>query len=357
MHRVLNILPHPGGGGERVVDMLEEMGDGFEHRKAYLASARAPLVAASQIAVDRPRLLREARAADLVHVIGDTVALLALRLLRERPSVFGTHGLHRMRRIRGPVAALVRRRIRRVLRAATVVACTSEPELRELSALGVDARLELVLNGIALPSPVRPAERDRVREELRVPPNAFAVLYLGELEPRKHPLTAAEAVLALDRAGEEAVLLAAGDGPLRPDLERLTGRAVRVLGFRDDADQLLAAADAFVMPSEREGLSLALLEAMGRGLPVVVSDGVGNPETVGDAGIVVPLGDTAALAEQLRRLAQNPAARSWFGDAARRRVESAFALERWQADMRRVFGAAMELDATAPARSDGDGRA
>jgi glycosyltransferase involved in cell wall biosynthesis len=123
------------------------------------------------------------------------------------------------------------------------------------------------------------------------------------------------------------------------------------------ANQLLAAADAFVMPSEREGLSLALLEAMGRGLPVVVSDGVGNPETVGDAGIVVPLGDTAALAGQLHRLAQDPAARSRFGDAARRRVASAFALERWQADMRRVFSAALELDATAPARSAGDGRA
>jgi glycosyltransferase involved in cell wall biosynthesis len=356
MYRVLNILPHPGGGGERVVDMLEEMGGGFEHRKAYLARARSPLVAASWILVDRPSLLREARAADVVHVIGDTGALIALSLLRERPSVFGTHGLHRMRRVRGPVAVLVRRRMRSVLRAATVVACTSQPELRELKALEADARLELVLNGIALPAPVHAAERARVREQLRLPPDAFAVLYLGELEARKHPLTAAEAVLALDRSGEQAVLLAAGDGPLRPDLERLTGPAVRVLGFRDDTEQLLAAADAFVMPSEREGLSLALLEAMGRGLPVVVSDGVGNPETVGDAGIVVPLGDASALAEQLRRLAQDPSERSRFGHAARRRVESAFALERWQADMRRVFATALELGATAPAPAAGDGR-
>ena len=53
----------------------------------------------------------------------------------------------------------------------------------------------------------------------------------------------------------------------------------------------------FVLPSEREGQALAVLEAMAHELPVIVSDGVGNPEAVGSAGVVVPLGDVAALAE------------------------------------------------------------
>lgn len=351
MGRVLHILPHAGGGGERVVGMLEEMGGGFEHRRAYLAPARSPLGAAPRILAGRPRLLREARAADLVHVIGDAGALIAAGLLRERPSVFGTHGLHLMRRVRGPLAMAARRRMRGVLRAATVVACTSESELQELRALEPGARLELVLNGIAAPGAVDMAERERVRDELRLSPDAFAVVYVGGLEERKHPLTAAEAVLELGRSGQEAVLLVAGDGPQRADLERLAGPSVRVLGFRDDAHTLLAAADAFVMPSEREGLSLALLEAMGRGLPVVVSDGVGNPEAVGDAGIVVPLGDSGALARELGRLAAEPAERARLGEAGRRRVEERFTLERWEADMRRVFATALE--ARAPGRGGG----
>ena len=357
MDRVLHILPHPGGGGERVVDRLEEMGGGIEHRRTYLAPTRSPLRAAPGILARRPRLSAEARSADLVHVVGDTAAMIALGPLRERPSVFGTHGLHLMRRVHGPVARAARRRMGSVLRAATVVACTSQAELRELKAIEPGARLELALNGIPLPPPVDAAERERVRAELDLPPDVFAVLFLGELEPRKHPLTAAEAVIELDRSGQRAVLLAAGDGPLRADLERLAGPALRVLGFRDDADRLLAAADAFVMPSEREGLSLAVLEAMGRGLPVVVSDGAGNPEAVGDAGIVVPLGDAAALAEELRRLAADPTRRAQLGDDARRRVEETFTLERWQADMRGVFEAALEAGPTVPARAAGAGRA
>ena len=351
MARVLHVLPHPGGGGERVVARLEEIGGGLEHRRAYIAHTRSPLGAAPAIATGRRRLLREARAADLVHVIGDTAALLALPLLRERPSVFGTHGLHLMRRVRGPLGGVVRARMRSVLRAATVVACTSEPELRELQPLEPGARLELVLNGIPTPAPIAAEERDAVRREHGLDADAFAVLYLGELEERKHPLVAADAVLALARSGTPAVLLAAGDGPQRAELDGLAAPAVRVLGFRDDAERLLAAADAFVMPSEREGLSLALLEAMGRGVPVVVSDGAGNPEAVGDAGIVVPLGDRDALTLALGRLAADPAERARLGHAGRRRVEERFTVERWEADMRRVFETALE--ARAPGRAGG----
>jgi glycosyltransferase involved in cell wall biosynthesis len=206
----------------------------------------------------------------------------------------------------------------------------------------VPARLELVLNGVSLPGPVGSAVRESVRSELGLSSDAFAVLYAGELEPRKHPLTAAEAVLELSRSGEPAVLLVAGEGPLRRRLERLPPVAVRVLGFRDDLERLMAASDAFVMPSEREGLSLAVLEAMGHGLPVVVSDGAGNPEAVGNAGIVAPLGDVPAVADALRRLAGDPAERARLGTAGRERVATKFSVERYVGDMRRVFTEALE---------------
>jgi glycosyltransferase involved in cell wall biosynthesis len=342
MARVLHILPHPGGGGETVVDRLEQISDDFEHRRAYLTSGRSPLAAAPRLVARRPRLAREARSADLVHVIGDTSALLAAELMRGRASLFGTHGLHLMRRLRGPAAAIARRRMRRVLRFASVCVCTSEPELRELRALDETARLELVPNGIPLPELVSPEERAAMRAELGLEPNELAVLYLGVLEARKDPLTAARAVRTLADSGESAVLLVAGDGPLRGELGRLSGPAVRPLGFRTDADRLLAAVDMMVMPSEREGLSLAVLEAMGRGVPVVVSDGPGNPEAVGDAGVVVPFGDSAALCEQLRRLAACPDERARIGERGRHRVAELFTIERWEADMRRVFQRALE---------------
>jgi glycosyltransferase involved in cell wall biosynthesis len=204
-----------------------------------------------------------------------------------------------------------------------------------------------VENGIPLPEPIGPAERASMRGQLGIREDAFVVLYAGQLEERKRPLVAAQAVAAL-RA--PAVLLVAGEGPLRPRLERFPDETVRVLGFRDDVAALLAASDVFVMPSEREGLSLAVLEAMGRGTAVVVSDGAGNPEAVGDAGVVVPVGDVDALAQALRRMAADADVRSRLGAAGRARVREHYTAERWLADMEEVFEEAI---GTGPVRAPG----
>ena len=88
--------------------------------------------------------------------------------------------------------------------------------------------------------------------------------------------------------GAPLTLLVAGDGPLRAKVDATASGTVRILGQREDPSRLLAAADIFVMPSQREGQSVAVLEAMRAGLALVVSDGVGNPEAVGDAGWSCP---------------------------------------------------------------------
>ena len=196
------------------------------------------------------------------------------------------------------------------------------------------ARLRLVLNGIPLPEAISSQERRAARDALAVPEEAFTLLYAGQLEPRKRALDAARAALELE---QPTLMLVAGDGPERGEVEQLAGERIRVLGERSDVPRLLAAADVLVMPSEREGLSLAVLEAMGRGLPVVVSDGLGNPETVATAGVVVPLGDVRAFARAFERLAADPGERSRLGDAARERVRTVFSQERWRAEMRAAF--------------------
>ncbi len=344
MARLLHILPHPGGGGEALVDVLENAGGGFEHRRLHLTGDRTPARAAIALAGGRRALARAVRDADVVHVMGDTSAMLTGRLLAPRPSVVETQGLHLLRRSAGVRGAVVRRAMSRAVARTAVTVCASEPEMRELrevcSPAGA-ARLRLVLNGIEMPEPIGAAEREDARRELGLPPNAFAVLYAGQLERRKRPAVAAEAVRTL---GGGAVLLAAGEGPERQALERLGDPAVRVLGFRADVPRLLAAADAFVMPSEREGLSLAVLEAMGRGLPVVVSDGAGNPEAVGDAGIVFPLDDAPALAAALGRLAADPDLRSRLGAEGRERVRAHFLIERWLREMQAEFYRALAAE-------------
>jgi glycosyltransferase involved in cell wall biosynthesis len=127
-----------------------------------------------------------------------------------------------------------------------------------------------------------------------------------------------------DRAAQEArpLFLVAGDGPLREalaariDAERLP---VRLLGDRDDVPDLLAAATVVVWPSRWEGQPLSLSEALMAGRPVVATAVGGIPDLLGDAGVLVPYGDAAALREAVREVVADPeAAARLAGRAARR---------------------------------------
>jgi glycosyltransferase involved in cell wall biosynthesis len=165
-------------------------------------------------------------------------------------------------------------------------------------------------------------EREAARRELGIATEEVAAVMIASLAPPKDPLLAARAALHAVGEGAPLVLLLAGDGPLRPGLEQLAKGcdAVRVLGFRKDVRPLLAAADAFVLSSWREGLSFAVLEAMSIGLPTLVSDAPGNVEAVGDAGLVFRRGDEQGLADALGKLAGDSMLRRDLGDRARERV-------------------------------------
>ncbi|MEX2195798.1 MAG: glycosyltransferase family 4 protein [Thermoleophilaceae bacterium] len=334
----LHVLPHRGGGGEAYVDLMERI-TGFEHERVPLSSGRTPASAAVSLPLRWPAVAARARRASLVHAHGDMAAILALPLLRGRPSVWSTHGLHFLRRARGTRLGFARRGLRAAVAAAECTICTSEAERTELAEIAAPehaGRLVLIYNGLE-PSPVAgPEERAAARAGLGLAEDEVAVLYLGRLEERKDPLTA---VAAAEAADGPVVLLLAGDGPLLSGAERRAGASVRVLGHRDDGPALLAASDVFVMPSEREGLSYAVLEAMAAGLAMVVSDGPGNPEAVGDAGVVVPFGDERALAAALSRLAGDPAERERLGAAGRARVLDRFTAEQMVRETAAVYEA------------------
>jgi glycosyltransferase involved in cell wall biosynthesis len=335
MTRVLHILPHEGGGGEALVDLLGRL-EGFEHERIHLGSARSPLRAAPSIARSRTRLRRRAGEADVLHAVGDAAAMIALPALRRRPAVVGTHGLHLLRRASGPAGILVRARMRAVLGAAGTVVCTSAAERDELAALDPGAPLRVVMNATPL-VPEDPRAREAARTALGLDAGRVVVLFLGQLEERKRPLDAVAAAERAAAAGAPLVLLVAGEGPLSGAVARRAGPAVRPLGFRSDSGALLAAADLLVLPSEREGLPLSVLEAMAHGRPVVVSDGPGNPDAAGEAGIVVPVGDVDALAAALARLAGDRAERARLGALGRRRVLREFSPERYLAVMDELF--------------------
>lgn len=127
-----------------------------------------------------------------------------------------------------------------------------------------------------------------------------------------------------------AHLLLAGEGELRPSLERLArqlGAAdrTRFLGVRVDVAELLASADVFVLASLWEGNPLVVMEAMSAGKPVVATAVGCLPELVpASAGELVAPGDDAALARAMARLAGDPGRASAQGAAAQRTARERF---------------------------------
>ncbi|HEX4885442.1 MAG TPA: glycosyltransferase family 4 protein [Casimicrobiaceae bacterium] len=136
--------------------------------------------------------------------------------------------------------------------------------------------------------------------------------------------------LAGDHPDVELAIVGGGDllASTR-DLAAACASRDRILlpGF-DDPAKWLAWADCFVLPSRREGLSNALLEAMSAGLPCIANDIAPNRETLDDgvAGVLVPVGDAGALEAALRAMADDPALAARFGAQARARVERCYTI-------------------------------
>jgi glycosyltransferase involved in cell wall biosynthesis len=153
---------------------------------------------------------------------------------------------------------------------------------------------------------------------------------VGRLSEQKGQLVLLGALAVLAREGVAFEMIIAGDGQLRPELEReirelgLEGR-VELAGWRTNAEvrSLILGARAFILPSFAEGLPVVLMEALALGRPVITSYVAGIPELVdGGCGWLAPAGDVEQLAHAIRQcLTATPDARiRAMGEAGRERV-------------------------------------
>lgn len=182
-------------------------------------------------------------------------------------------------------------------------------------------RLRLIEGGVDVEAiaAARPADR----AALGVSPDAPLVLWVGRLDPVKGLDELVDAAKILREGGATPTFLLAGAGRYEATLRRRIASVgaqeyVRLLGRRDDVASLLKAADVFAFPSRTEGLPNALMEAMAAGASIVTTDAAGCRDLVrnGETGLVVPVGDAAALAAAIRRLLEDRALRQRLGAAA-----------------------------------------
>ncbi|MGC5020443.1 glycosyltransferase [Micromonospora sp. DT47] len=243
------------------------------------------------------------------------------------------------------------------------IVCTTRWAAEEFARIDAPA-VDLVPLGVDLIT-FQPDRSDAALRERYADDTEVLLVHCARLSTEKRPELAVDALAELRRAGVPAVLVMAGDGPLRGALvRRAAGLPVHFTGFLPDraaVAALLASADVVLAPGPVETFGLAGLEALASGTPVVVNAASALPEVVGGAGLAA-YGTAASIADAVTRLLGRPegARRT----AARSRAEE-FGWPAAVAGFLRVHGASpggtgsprAEPDVAAPRRPDAAGSA
>jgi glycosyltransferase involved in cell wall biosynthesis len=244
-----------------------------------------------------------------------------------------------------------------------VVAVSRRNALLRRARLGMGCRnFAAILNGVPLPDTCvdeTVAHRAAIRAGLHIAPDAVVIGSLVRLAPGKGLDTLLEA-FAIVRRERACRLLLVGDGPLRTELEAQAvalgvGDDVIFAGNQAQPGPYLEAMDVFALAVPAGSMSIALLEAMARRLPPVITFG-GPEEAVidGETGLTPPPNDSPALAAALRSLVEDRELRTELGAAAQRHVARHFSVSRVADDLLEVYatardgGIARRLSAFAP---------
>ena len=184
-----------------------------------------------------------------------------------------------------------------------------------------------------------PGDRRTLCSQLGLEYASRLIVCVGRLSEEKGHRYLIEATRSVVERFPTAHVLLAGDGPLAGRLKQQAaesgfGAHIHFLGLRRDVPGLLASADLFVLPSLWEGFSLALLEAMAAGKPIVATAVSGTSQALrpGETGLIVPPGDSGALAEAIIQLLSDRVRAKAMGREARHRVERDFSARRQVAE-------------------------
>jgi glycosyltransferase involved in cell wall biosynthesis len=241
------------------------------------------------------------------------------------------------------------RRIESVLALTTGTLIAVSDEVRDdLVGFGVAGpeRFVVVPYGFDLPawSDADDAARTRIRKELGLGADTFAIGWAGRLTAIKRPLDLVRTLRAVVDSGVDAQLVLVGDGELRGDVEALArelgvaGRT-RFAGFQQRIREWYAAVDASLLTSANEGTPVVAIESLAAGRPVVATraGGTGTVVQDGTSGYLLEIGDIAGLAARLAELARDPELRRRLGEAGAADVRERFTVSRMADEIDAVY--------------------
>jgi glycosyltransferase involved in cell wall biosynthesis len=237
----------------------------------------------------------------------------------------------------GDAHPLARRAERLAHRSAARLVGNSTAVADELIAESDAPRKVVVIhNGIPRQGAVTPAERAAARLRFGLPENALVLTMVANFHPYKGhaKLIAALAAIAQRLPQPWRLLLPGRDGGVLNELRAQiagAGLAANIImpGEWHGSREPYAAADVGLLVSRTEGFSNALIEGMAAGLPMIATAVGGNLDAIADGstGVLVQVGDAAALAEAIQRLAEDTALRTRIGGSASAMAEARFSLE------------------------------
>jgi glycosyltransferase involved in cell wall biosynthesis len=238
--------------------------------------------------------------------------------------------------------AVLGRWIRRICyRADAVIAPSREIQEELLQAGYPPKKIHYLPHGVKIPPERTPERRHQARRSLaalhprfHLQPDEELAVFVGRLHPGKGLREMVEAWRLVVQRRPTVRLWLVGEGPMETELHRQIDTAglhsrVVLAGSFDDVGEILQAADLFVFPSHREGMSLALLEAMAAGLPIVATDIPGNRALVqsGESALLVPVESPRDLAEAVIHIAENRELAQRLAQRARSVAVTQFSLE------------------------------
>jgi glycosyltransferase involved in cell wall biosynthesis len=231
------------------------------------------------------------------------------------------------------------RKFRFVARSAEFIACSSESGEQLKAAHVSPVRIHVMENPVDLNRfrPLDPALRRELRGKLGL--SGRVAVFVGRLAYVKGPDRVCAAWPQVRCRYRDAILLIVGDGAERPNLEKKNIEGVRFVGAADPVIYYQAA-DLFILASRSEGMSLALLEAMATGLPVVATEVSGTKQLVikGETGWIVDnTDDREPLVEGILR-GFAPGVYDEMGPRARVRLESSYGLDQWMTTLLKLYG-------------------
>lgn len=179
------------------------------------------------------------------------------------------------------------------------------------------------------------------KQQLGIPEAAHVLLSVGELNNNKNHAVVMKALKEINNPDYHYVIC--GKGAKKEELGNLAEELgiadqVHLLGFRTDVAELYAMSDVFLFPSRREGLSVALMEAIASGVPAVVSNIRGNKDLVADGenGYLVAVDDVQGYAQKIRELIENPQKAKEMSEKGRARIKQ-FDIVPVTAEMKKIY--------------------